>query len=69
MDIETTDREFMGTSPQQKRPDESLEDGARRVAIDAVYEARDSGGTMHDAGALAAERVLALVEAEDLEKP
>ena len=45
----------------QRRSGESLEDAARRVAIDAVYEARDSGGTMHQAGELAADRVLGLL--------
>lgn len=44
------------------RRDESLEDGARRVAIDAVYETRNDGGTMHDAGAAAAAAVLALAD-------
>lgn len=49
-----------------RRAGESLTDAARRVAIDAVYEARDSGGTMHDAGGLAAERVLQVVcESDD----
>ena len=47
----------------QLRGGESTLDGARRVAIDAVDEARDAGGTMHDAGALAADRVLALLAA------
>lgn len=45
------------------RPDETIADGARRVAIDAVYEARDKNGTMHDAGQLASERVLGLLSA------
>lgn len=45
------------------RPEETIADGARRVAIDAVYEARDKNGTMHDAGQLASERVLGLLSA------
>ena len=32
------------------------------AAIDAIYSARDAGGTMHDAGAAAAVRVLQLLE-------
>jgi hypothetical protein len=52
------------TDPTQRRPEESVREAAIRVAIDAVYEARDSGGTMHTAGELAAERVLAIVNAE-----
>jgi hypothetical protein len=44
------------------RPGERLSDAAARVATDAVYEARDAGGTMHDAGALVAERVFQLIE-------
>jgi hypothetical protein len=39
------------------RSGESLEDAARRVAIDALYAARDAGGTMHDAGAAAGDAV------------
>lgn len=48
-----------------RRPGEPLIDAARRVAIDAVYAARDSGGTMHTAGAAAADAVLDLLEPID----
>jgi hypothetical protein len=48
-------------NPAMRRPDEPLVDACRRVAIDAVYQARDSGGTMHTAGAAAADAVLALL--------
>lgn len=37
-----------------QRVDESVHDAARRVAIDAVYAARNDGGTMHTAGDRAA---------------
>lgn len=50
----------------ERRPDESLQDAARRCAIDAVYFERDAGGTMHTAGAAAADAVLALLS-EDLD--
>jgi hypothetical protein len=43
-----------------RREGESLRDAAVRNAIDAVYAARDSGGTMHDAGERAADAVLSL---------
>jgi hypothetical protein len=43
------------------RPGETLVEAARRVAIDAVYHARDTGGTMHDAGTRAADTVLELL--------
>lgn len=46
------------------RPDEDLDGAARRVAIDALYETRNDGGTMHDAGAAAAEAVLTLARRE-----
>lgn len=55
--------------PEARRAGESLEDHARRVAIDAVYAARDRGGTMHDAGADAAEAVLAAVREGATEEP
>lgn len=49
--------------PAERRPGEPLVDAARRVAIDAVYRERDAiGGTMHTAGAAAADAVLALLE-------
>jgi hypothetical protein len=40
------------------RSDENVREAAIRNAIDAVYGARDSGGTMHDAGEAAASVVL-----------
>ena len=40
------------------RPGEPILDAARRRGIDAVYTARDRGGTMHDAGAEAADAAL-----------
>jgi hypothetical protein len=43
------------------RADEGLDDGANRVAIDAVYAARNDGNTMHDAGHAAAQAVLSLL--------
>jgi hypothetical protein len=46
-----------------QRVDESVHDAARRVAIDAVYAARDDGGTMHTAGEAAADAVLLIVNA------
>lgn len=49
----------------ERRRDEALEDAARRAAVDAVYAARDAGGTMHDAGALAALAVLEAVRQDD----
>lgn len=49
----------------ERRTGEQLRDAARRVAIDAVYHARESGGTMHTAGEQAAAAVLALLEPVD----
>jgi hypothetical protein len=43
------------------RPSEPIKDAAIRNAIDAVYAARNDGGTMHDAGERAA---LAVVTTE-----
>lgn len=53
------------TEPGDRRPDESLEDAAKRVAIDAVYAARNRGGTMHDAGEDAAAAVLRLIPTKE----
>jgi hypothetical protein len=49
----------------ERRPGEPLVDAARREAIDAVYYERDHGGTMHTAGAAAADAVLALLAPVD----
>jgi hypothetical protein len=46
-----------------QRIDESVHEAARRVAIDAVYAARNDGGTMHTAGEAAADAVLMIVNA------
>lgn len=43
------------------RPGEAAADAARRVAIDAIYTARDSDRNMHEAGADAADAVLRIV--------
>lgn len=42
------------------REGEALQDAARRVAIDAIYTARDADRNMHQAGADAADAVLDL---------
>lgn len=44
-----------------KRDTESYAEAAKRVAVDAVYEARDSGGVMHDAGEAAANAAIEVV--------
>lgn len=41
---------------------ETIREQARRLAIDAVYYQRDHGGTMHTAGAAAADIALAVVK-------
>lgn len=46
-----------------QRVDESVHGAARRVAIDAVYAARNDNGTMHTAGEAAADAVLMIVNA------
>lgn len=46
------------------RPDETPEEAAERNAVDAVYAARDAGGTMHDAGAWAARAALEAFRAQ-----
>jgi hypothetical protein len=43
------------------RREESASDAARRVAIDALYTARDSGKNMNEAGTAAADAVLRIV--------
>jgi hypothetical protein len=43
------------------RKDEAAADAARRVATDAIYQARDEGKNMHDAGEAAADAVLRIV--------
>lgn len=43
------------------RHEEAAADAARRVAIDALYTARDSGKNMHEAGEAAADAVLRIV--------
>jgi hypothetical protein len=39
----------------EPRPGETLADACQRVATDALYETRNDGGMMHDAGAAAGE--------------
>jgi hypothetical protein len=47
---------------QELRPDETLDEGAARIARNALYEVRNNNGTMDDAGNVAAERILALFD-------
>lgn len=42
------------------RPDERLDNACQRVAVDALYETRNDGGTMHDAGIAAGEAARAM---------
>ena len=43
------------------RSGETLADACQRVAIDALYETRNDGGTMHDAGIAAGDAARACV--------
>jgi hypothetical protein len=46
------------------RGEETARENAQRVAIDALYRARDEGRNMHDAGREAADAALAVICAE-----
>jgi ethanolamine utilization microcompartment shell protein EutL len=41
----------------ERRRGETADEAASRTGVDAVYAARDAGGTMHDAGKLAGRAV------------
>lgn len=61
-DVLAAEMKLMGRkSPIEVRPDESVRENCNRVAIDAIYTARDSGLNMHDAGRAAADVVIAML--------